>query len=105
MEVSQKQIRLARFWCKFLRLTRGRVSVLRALEVITGEEADSSFKETLCSIRRNMEAGSTLSEAVTDHPGEFSPSVVELIKAAESSGAWDEILREIAEGMQDGTFD
>lgn len=105
MNVSGKQIRLARFWKKFLRLTRGRVPVLRAVEIITGEEADPSFKKVLCSIREELNGGSTLSEVIGKHPAEFSPSVVELIRTAEKSGAWDEILQEVADGLHDGTFD
>jgi len=37
-------------------------------------------------------------------PREFSPAVRELVKTAEKTGAWDDILQEIADGLQEGTF-
>ena len=104
METTGKQIQLARFWKKFLRLTRGRVPVLRALRVISIEETDTTFKEVVDSIRKSIDKGKTLSDALQDHPSEFSPSIRELVRTAEQSGAWDEILAEIADGLQEGTF-
>ena len=105
MDSSGKRNRHVKFWKKFLRLTRGRVPVLRALEVIGGEETNELFREIVCSIRVAIEQGTAMSQALQKHPEEFSPSVVELIKMAEKSGAWDEILQEIADGLQEGTFD
>ena len=105
MELSEKQKRHAKFWKKFLRLTRGRVPVLKALEVIGGEEMQMSFNEVVCSVRLAMEQGVPMSQALQKHPSEFSMSVVELVKMAEKSGAWDEILKEISDGLSEGTFD
>jgi len=105
MKVSKKQSQQARFWRKFLRLTRGRVGVLRALEVMAEEEKDPRFRKLAEDIRTALEHGATLSEAVRGFPRMFSPSVLELVKTAEKTGAWDEILQEIADGLQDGTFD
>jgi type II secretory pathway component PulF len=104
MGVSKKQLQRAKFWRKFLRLTRGRVPVLRALSVISEEETDSAFRKRIDEIRRAMDRGHTLSEAIGKFRRDFSPSIVELVKTAEKTGAWDEILQEIADGLQDGTF-
>lgn len=105
METSDRQIRAARFWKKFLRLTRGRVPVMRALDVISGEEKNTAFKNVVADIQKAMAGGMTLSEAVAEHPEHFSPSIRELVRTAEKTGAWDEILAEIADGLADGTFD
>ncbi|MDD4869729.1 MAG: type II secretion system F family protein [Kiritimatiellae bacterium] len=86
-------------------MTRGRVPTLRTLEVIRGEETETSFKEIIQSIRLAMEQGVSMSQALQKYPSEFSPSVVELIRMAEKSGAWDEILLEITGGLSEGTFD
>jgi len=104
MKVSGKQLQQAMFWRKFLRLTRGRVGVLRALEVMAEEEKDPRFRKLTEDIRMALEHGATLSEAVRNFPMMFSPSVRELVKTAEKTGAWDEILQEIADGLQEGTF-
>ncbi|MFC1498319.1 type II secretion system F family protein [Verrucomicrobiota bacterium] len=104
MKASEKQLQLALFWKRFSRLTRGRVPILRAMKVIIEEETDGSFKKTLSSLLEDIEHGTALSEALTKHPSVFSSFVTELIRSAEKSGAWDEILQEIIEGMEDGTF-
>jgi type IV pilus assembly protein PilC len=104
MQLTEKQSRHAAFWRKFLRLTRGCVPVLRTLEVIATEEPDSAFKETVFAVLGDMTKGSSMSEAMAEHPDEFSLSVVELVRAAEKSGAWDAVVKEIADGLQEGTF-
>ena len=105
MEISDKQRSLARFWKKFLRLTRGRVTVLRTLELASEEEKDPDFKRVIQDVRKKLDSGAQLSEALREHPADFSPSVVELVRAAEKSGAWDEILVEITDGLSEGTFE
>lgn len=97
--------RHAHFWKKLLRLTRGRVTVLRALEIIEHEEPHIQWREKIRRLRTEMDTGSGLSDAVHSQPEVFSLSVRELVRAAERSGAWDEIMQEIAEGLRDGTFD
>ena len=105
MEVSNKQLRQARFWRKFLRLSRGRVAALRALEIIAMEEHDSDFKQVVSTMHDRIQGGATFGEALDDHASEFSLSVRELIKTAEKCGAWDEIVQETAQGLEEGTFD
>lgn len=105
MKSTGRKTSKARFWKKFLRLTRGRVGVIRALEVICLEERDPAFGKIIDTLKTSIESGATLTEALARHPSEFSISVMELVKTAEKTGAWDEILTEIAEGLEDGTFD
>lgn len=104
MDDSGTQQAHARFWRKFLRLTRGRVPVLRALEVMAKEERDAEFAGVISAVHKAMEQGGELSGAIQAYPQHFSPSVIELVKTAEKTGAWDEILVEIADGLEEGTF-
>ncbi|MEI6972122.1 MAG: type II secretion system F family protein [bacterium] len=92
------------FWRKFTRLIRGRVTVLRALDVICREETDPVRKDMISSMKRTVEKGSPLSVATSEYPQHFSSSIVELLKTAEKTGAWEEILPEIVDGLADGTF-
>ena len=95
----------ARFWRKYLRLTRSGVPVLRALEVIEAEADDEQICRLVSTLRRGIEDGATLSAAMDQSSYAFSPSVRELICTAERRGAWDEILEELAAGLEEGTFD
>jgi|GEM_PF-1639397 len=103
--IRRKQQRQARFWRKLLRLTRGRVTLLRAFQVILTEEGVSPFAGVVRRVHDNVQAGQTFSGALAGCGREFSPSVIELIRAAEQSGKWDEIFQEIADGLDEGTFD
>ena len=105
MEASDKQQQRARFWKKFLRLTRGRVTVLKALDIAVQEERDTEFKEIIRSVKAGVDGGRELSQVLQEYPSYFSPSVVELVRTAENTGAWDEILSELAEGLSEGTFE
>jgi len=93
-----------RIWKKLLRLTRGRITMIRALDIVIAEETDPETRDVLAAMAAELKAGATLSDTVAARPETFSPSVRELIKAAEKTGAWDEILQEIADGLCDGTF-
>lgn len=104
MEPSEQQRRYARFWKKFWLLTRGRLDVLRAMDVIVEEEADPQFREVLARVRSTLREGEPLSEALNLQPDVFSRAVRELVRSAERTGAWDEILPLVAEGLSDGTF-
>ena len=95
----------ALFWRKFNRLTRGHVPLLKALRVIETEETDPHSKEVLTKIREQLGNGLTLSEAMVAHPEDFSPCILELLKSAEKSGAWDDVIPEIIEGLAEGTFE
>lgn len=102
---TDRHIQQARFWRKFMRLTRGRIDTFRAIDVILQEPLAPEFKETLEQIHYDLKSGMGLYDAFRKHPATFSLCVLELLASAESSGAWDEILAEIAGGLEDGTFD
>ena len=78
--------------------------MVRALETVIAEEDDPSFREVLIELASGVKRGRMLSEALEAHGEVFSPSVRELIRTAEKTGAWDDILQEIADGLADGTF-
>lgn len=101
---NELQPELAVFFRKLMRLTRGRIDILRALAVIRTESEGGYFADALDDIEGSVRSGTTLSEALAAQPALFSLSVVELVRSAERTGAWDDILLEIADGLQEGTF-
>lgn len=105
MESREAACRQARFWRKFLLLTCGRLDVLRAMDVIIAEEPDPAFRALLESLRAGLRQGEPLSDGLAQHPAVFSRAVRELITSAERTGAWDEILPLLADGLSDGTLD
>lgn len=94
----------ASFWRKYMRLTRAGIPVLRALDICRAEETDASRREDIAALLEHVEAGDSVAEAIDRRPEVFSRSVRELVRAAERRGAWDEVLPEIADGLDEGTF-
>ena len=76
------------------------IPIAPALDVLADQMEDRNFKQTLRKIRDDIEAGSSLSEAVSRHPRAFSDFFVNMIKAGESSGRLDEILDRVATYME-----
>ncbi|MBN1676785.1 MAG: type II secretion system F family protein [Kiritimatiellae bacterium] len=105
MEPSERQARLARFWKKYLRLTRAGVPVLQTLVVMGEEERDPDFAQVLKTLHKELQEGHRLSEALGRFPDRFSLSTIELVRTAERRGAWDEILTELSDGLLEGTFE
>ncbi len=103
--VDDAQVNQAKFWKKIQKLTRGRIDILRAMEIAMAEERNSEFKAALERVYAEIREGSELSKAMEAAADHFSYSVRELIRSAEKTGAWDDILPLIAEGLEDNTFD
>jgi len=70
------------------------VPLLAALEDYRVEEKPEVDK-ALQDIRRRIEGGSTLSEALEVYPSLFKPLQVSMIRAGEASGRMDESIREV----------
>jgi type II secretory pathway component PulF len=73
--------------------------------VIAEEEADAEAKQTVQRLHDGIEEGASLSEAMDRCDGVFSLSARTLVRTAERTGAWEEILAELADGLADGTFE
>ena len=72
------------------------IPIAQALDVLAEQIEDRGFKQTLRKIRDDIEAGSSLSEAVSRHPKIFSGFFINMLRAGESSGRLDEILDRVA---------
>ena len=72
------------------------IPIAPALEVLADQIEDRGFRHILKKIRDDIEAGSSLSEAIGRHPKVFSDFFVNMTRAGESSGRLDEILDRVA---------
>lgn len=102
---EDRRKRHVKFWRRYLRLTRAGVLALRAFELIRQEEQDDSFRQVIAEIIDSLREGRQISRALAAHESEFSRWELELIRTAEKRGAWDEVLQELCDGLEDGTFD
>ncbi|MGH3144548.1 MAG: type II secretion system F family protein [Rubrobacter sp.] len=78
--------------------------ILRALDVLSQQTENSKLRLVVVGVRRDVEAGLALSEALDRHPQVFARLYVEMVRAGEVGGILDEVLLRIAaqlEGDQD----
>jgi type IV pilus assembly protein PilC len=76
------------------------MSILRSLYVLE-EQTDSQFlKETIVSVRKDVEAGLSLSDSLSRHPKVFNPLFVAMARAGETGGVLEDALMRVADQLQ-----
>ena len=78
-------------------LTKTGVPILRALEVIAQQTSSGAFSKILDGMRQGIRDGKSFSECLADHPKEFPPLYVAMVRVGEEGGNLREILLTIAE--------
>ena len=76
------------------------MAILRALQVLEAQTKSKLLKETLGSVRGDVEAGLMLSDALERHPKVFSPLYVAMVRAGEAGGVLDASLRRTADQLE-----
>ncbi len=70
--------------------------LVQCLEAIGEQHPNLAFKSVLAQIRTDVEAGSTLSDAMARHPRVFDALYTNMIAAGETGGILDTILQRLA---------
>ena len=71
--------------------------ILRSLKILEEQQKPGRLKNSLMDTCDEIEAGSTLSEAMAKSPKAFDRLYVNMIKAGEAGGALETILKRLAE--------
>ena len=71
--------------------------ILRSLKILQNQAKPGVLRNSLIDVCEGIEAGSTLSEAMSKAPKAFDRLYVNMIKAGEAGGALEVILRRLAE--------
>ncbi len=72
------------------------VPLIQCLEILEEQQGDKLFKRIIGRIQRDVEEGSTFSEALRRHPKTFDSLFVSLVAAGEVGGILDVILNRLA---------
>ena len=72
------------------------VPLLRALNSLHQHTESDSLKRILVDVIKDVEDGSPLADTLAKHPGVFSDVYVNMVRAGESAGILDEILKRLA---------
>lgn len=87
---------LAVFYRQFSTMIDAGVSLVRALSVLAEQTPNAKLRRIIMDIQSEVEAGSTLSRAMAQHPRVFSNLSVGLIRAGEVGGVLEESLQRLA---------
>jgi type IV pilus assembly protein PilC len=68
----------------------------RVMETLTGQTNNKYFKTVIESIAKDVEGGKPLADSFARYPNVFSDVYVNMIRAGESAGILDEILKRLA---------
>jgi type IV pilus assembly protein PilC len=76
------------------------MSILRALYVLEEQTESKLLKGTIVAVRKDVEAGLPLSEAMSRHPKVFNPLFVSMTRAGETGGVLEGALLRVADQLE-----
>jgi len=76
------------------------MSILRALYVLEEQTESKMLKETIVAVRKDVEAGLSLSDAMARHPKVFSTLFVAMTQAGEAGGVLEGSLLRVADQLE-----
>ncbi|NDY58540.1 type II secretion system F family protein [Desulfovibrio sulfodismutans] len=74
--------------------------LLRALELMRGQTTSKALFRVLSQVCERIKEGSSLSAAMLEEPGAFTPAQAGMVRAAEASGALDTVMSGMADLME-----
>lgn len=72
------------------------IPLVQSFDIISKGQSNQHFKELINNIRKDVESGFTLAEALLKHPAYFNELICNLVDAGEKSGTLDIMLNKIA---------
>jgi type IV pilus assembly protein PilC len=76
------------------------MSILRALYVLEEQTESKFLKETIVAVRKDVEAGLSLSDSMARHPKVFNPLFIAMTRAGEAGGVLESSLLRVADQLE-----
>jgi type IV pilus assembly protein PilC len=76
------------------------MSLLRSLYILEEQTDDELLKERIAEVREDIEAGSSLGDALDRHKDTFNELYVAMVRAGEAGGILEETLRRVATQLE-----
>src|SRR5271168_1159986 len=97
---SVKPTELAIFARQLSTMISSGMSILRALYVLEEQTESKYLKETIVAVRKDVEAGLSLSDAMARHPKVFNTLFVAMTQAGEAGGVLEGALLRVADQLE-----
>ena len=88
------------FTRQFSTMINAGLPIVRALYVLSEQTGNPKLKEVIVQVRKDVEAGLALSEALEKHPKVFDRLYVEMVRAGEIGGILDGVLLRVASQLE-----
>ncbi|HEY9679012.1 MAG TPA: type II secretion system F family protein [Drouetiella sp.] len=85
---------------QFAAMVSAGVAMLRTLTIIVDQCPNKKMKQTLDEVRKSVEAGLSLSDAMAKHPAVFDKLYVSMVRAGETGGILAEVLKRLADFLE-----
>src|SRR5271167_3136186 len=95
-----KAAELAVFSRQLATMIASGMSILRSLYVLEEQTENKFLKETIVAVRKDVEAGLSLSDSMARHPKVFNPLFVAMARAGEAGGVLEDALQRVADQLQ-----
>src|SRR3954466_7865333 len=92
--IGQKDLVI--FTRQFATMIDAGLPLVQCLEILSGQLDNLAFREVLVKVKVKVESGSTLADALADHPKVFDTLYTQLVAAGEIGGILDTILNRLA---------
>ncbi len=91
---------LSVFSRQFATMIDSGLPLLRALAILEQQTESKQLTKVVGTVRTDVEAGSSLSEAMAKHPNAFSRLYVAMVKAGEAGGVLDSVLLRLSDTLE-----
>jgi type IV pilus assembly protein PilC len=91
---------LAVFSRQFATLIASGMPMLRSLYTLEQQTDDDMLRDAIVAVRENVEAGSSIADAMASQPGVFDALYRSVVRAGEGSGRLDEALDRVATQLE-----
>ena len=81
-------------------MIRGGVPILSALDDIIATVSNKYFRSVIEDVKKNIEMGTTFTEALSHHQAVFPDAMIRLVTVGEETGRFEESLADVARHLQ-----
>jgi type IV pilus assembly protein PilC len=87
---------LAIFTRQFSVMIDAGLPLVQCLEILSGQQENKAFAKVLSGVRRTVEGGSTLANALRQYPKVFDDLYTNMVEAGETGGMLDDVLQRLS---------
>lgn len=97
-KVKQQDINI--FTRQFATMINAGLPLIKCLSILSAQTDSSTLADIITDCQREVEAGRSLSEALSKHPEAFSNLYVSMVRAGELGGMLDDVLLRVADQLE-----